>query len=361
MGPAEALRRVAYLLEREGAATPRVRAFRNAAGIVEALPEAELARRAAAHTLEDLPGIGPATAGVIAEALLGSVPAYLARLEAMPAPDAGGGAAIRAALVGDCHMHSDWSDGGSTIEQMAQAAVALGHDWAALTDHSPRLTVANGLSPERLRLQIEEVHALASRLEPFRLLCGIEVDILDDGTLDQEPDLLDGLDVVVASVHSKLRMDAGAMTRRLVAAVSSPFVDILGHCTGRLLSGRGRPQSSFDAETVFAAAAAHATAIEINCRPERQDPPRDLIRRALALGCVFSIDTDAHAPGQLEWQAYGCARAAECGVEPARVVTTWELHRLLGWTASHRRRRDERATDGEPGSGGGHGAGAARR
>ncbi|BFO18953.1 hypothetical protein SHKM778_53410 [Streptomyces sp. KM77-8] len=171
---------------------------------------------------------------------------------------------------------------------------------------------------------------------PFRLLTGIECDILEDGSLDQEPELLELLDVVVVSVHSKLRMDARSMTRRMVAAVRDPRSDVLGHCTGRLLTGRGRPESEFDADEVFAACAETGTAVEINSRPERLDPPRRLLRRALAAGVLFSVDTDAHAPGQLDWQILGCARAQECGVPPERVVTTWSRQDLLAWTRERR-------------------------
>ena len=158
------------------------------------------------------------------------------------------------------------------------------------------------------------------QLAPFRILTGIEVDILDDGTLDQRDDLLGQLDVVVASVHSSLRMPAGPMTDRMVAAVSSPHVDVLGHCTGRLLAGRGRPESAFDPEAVFAACRDHGVAVEINCRPERQDPPDRLLRLAVEAGCVFAIDTDAHAPGQLDWLDSGCVRAEAFGIGPDRVI-----------------------------------------
>ena len=138
------------------------------------------------------------------------------------------------------------------------------------------------------------------------------------------------LDVVVASVHSKLRMDADQMTRRMVAAVANPHVDILGHCTGRKVGKR--PESQFDADYVFAACAQFGTAVEINCRPERLDPPRELIDLAIEYGCVFSIDSDAHATGQLEWQPYGCNRAAEREVPIERVVNTWSADDLLAWT-----------------------------
>jgi putative hydrolase len=327
--PEPALRRIAFELERAGAPTYRVQAFRRAAAVLAALPGAELAGRIADGTLQDLRGIGPATASVIVQAAAGERPDYLVRLEAayQPPPRT----ALRAALRGDCHTHSDWSDGGSPPWEMAEAARGLGHEWIALTDHSPRLTVANGLDAGRLAAQLTLIEQLNADLAPFRILTGIEVDILDDGGLDQREDLLARLDVVVASVHSRLRMPAAPMTERMLAAIASPHVDVLGHCTGRMTTGsRSRPASQFDAGAVFAACREHGVAVEINCRPERQDPPDDLLRQAAGAGCLFAIDTDAHAPGQLDWLDNGCERAERAGITPDRVLNTRTAAGLTG-------------------------------
>ncbi|NYF55840.1 PHP domain-containing protein [Micromonospora purpureochromogenes] len=351
--PIADLRRIAFLLERANEATYRVRAFRSAAKALAELPAKEVAERARTGKLTELTGVGDVTARCVAESLAGEEPVYLRRLVATEGTDLDAAAtALRTALRGDCHTHSDWSDGGSPIEEMALAAVELGHEYVVLTDHSPRLKVARGLTADRLRKQLDYVAAVNEALPAgFRILTGIEVDILADGSLDQTDELLARLDVVVGSVHSGLNDERAKMTRRMLAAIDNPHLDILGHCTGRMVSSRPagvkgpgdrahrprtRGESDFDADAVFAACAERGVAVEINSRPERQDPPKRLIRRALEAGCRFAINTDAHAPGQLDWQRFGCERASLCGVPADRVVNTWPADRLLKWARTRR-------------------------
>jgi len=335
--PVVDLRRIAFLLEAANEPTYRVRAFRGAEAALGRLPPGETAERARRGTLRELPGIGEVLERTITESIRGEEPVYLRRLEATGGqPVAELGAALCGALRGDLHVHSDWSDGGSSIREMAESARAMGHAYIALTDHSPSLKVANGLTADRLADQLREVASLNERLAPFRILTGIEVDILADGSLDQDPDLLSRLDVVVGSVHSELRMASGLMTRRMVMALANPALDVLGHLTGRMVTGqRRRPESTFDAEIVFAAAARFDKAIEVNARPERLDPPKRLLRLAVETGCRLTINADAHAPGQLAWLPYGCDRAAACGVPAATLVNSWEAGAVLAWARSH--------------------------
>ncbi|OBB10870.1 hypothetical protein A5761_26245 [Mycolicibacterium setense] len=334
MDPVTALRQIAYYKDRAREDPRRVMAYRNAADAVESLTDQQRERLGASNNWQSLPGVGPKTAKVIAQAWAGLEPDTLVELRSA-AVDLGGGD-IRAALRGDLHVHSNWSDGSAPIEEMMLAARDLGHEYCALTDHSPRLRIANGLSPDRLREQLDVIEEVRELVAPMRILTGIEVDILEDGSLDQEPELLERLDVVVASVHSKLAMDSASMTRRMVKAVSNPHTDVLGHCTGRLVTGgRGqRPESKFDAEKVFTACLDHGTAVEINSRPERRDPPTRLLKQALDIGCLFSIDTDSHAPGQLEFLGYGAQRALDAEVPVERIVNTWPAEQLLEWASS---------------------------
>jgi putative hydrolase len=338
-GPVAALRRIGFLLERGREDTYKVKAFRGAAAAILPLSDEEVRARVADGTITELAGVGASSAKVIAAAIDGRMPERLAALEEEHGgPLTEGGHELRARLRGDLHSHSDWSDGGSPIEEMAFTAIELGHDYQVLTDHSPRLRVANGLSVERLRKQLGVIDAVNQHLSPggaggFTLLKGIEVDILDDGSLDQTEEMLDRLDLRVASVHSKLAMDAPDMTRRMVAAVRNPHVNVLGHCTGRMVMGaRGtRKQSQFDAKAVFTACVESSTAVEINSRPERRDPPTKLLELARDLGGLFAIDSDAHAPGQLDYLWYGAERAEAAGIDPDRIVNTWPKERLLEW------------------------------
>jgi len=335
--PIADLKRIAFLLEAAQEPGYRVRAFRSAAAILAEIGGEATVMRAASGTLRELPGIGDVTERSILESLRGEEPVYLRRLESTEGRLLDEGAAeLRAALRGDCHAHTEASDGGATIREMAEAAIELGHEYLVVTDHSPRLTVANGLSPQRLRAQLDEIAALNGELIGLRILTGIEVDINEDGSLDQEPDLLARLNVVVGSVHSALRMEVRAMTVRMVTALADPNLDILGHCTGRMKTRkRNRPESTFDAEIVFAAAARFDKAIEINSRPERLDPPKRLLRLAVEAGCRVSIDSDAHAPGQLFWLGNGCERAFLCGVAAPMIVNAMAADDLLAWTRSH--------------------------
>jgi putative hydrolase len=339
MDAAEALDEIATLLERELASSYKSKAYRRAADLVRGLSTEELTARIADGRLRRTAGIGDSTYKVIADAAAGRVPEKLAGLREEAGVAGAHRTGLAAELKGDLHSHSEWSDGTTSIAAMARGAAAVGLEWFVLSDHSPSLRVANGLSAERLTEQLEIVEALNADGDlGIRILPGIEVDILEDGRLDQTAEMLDRLDVVVASVHSKLRAPERDMTKRMLRAVADPHTNVLGHCTGRLVQGsRGtRPQSTFDAEAVFAACAEHDVAVEINSRPERQDPPDELIALALEAGCLFSIDSDAHAPGHYAFLELGAARAEAAGIHADRVVTTWEPDRLSAW--SHRKR-----------------------
>ena len=334
---AAAIDRVVYLLDRDLAPVQKVRAFLKGRVILDALDPTEVEERAVSGTLTRLDGIGPSIDAVVRAAYGAGPSDYVDGLAASTEIALGAGADLRAALKGDCHSHSTWSDGGAELLPMARAARALGHEYLVATDHSARLTVAKGLSAERLEQQMDWIDRLNERLDsgpqPFRILKGMEVDILTDGSLDLPDEHLARLDVVVASVHHEIHMPEAQMTRRLVTAVANPHVDILGHCTNRKVGRRTRKPSTFDADYVFAACARFGTAVEINCRPERQDPPDDLLELALQWDCRLAIDSDAHAPGQLEWVNYGCDRAAEIGIERERIINTRSADDLVGLCA----------------------------
>lgn len=338
---ARSLREYAYWLERDRADTHRVKAYRRAAEVAKGLSSTQAASMTSVAHWRALPAFGPSTAAFAAAVAAGEIPAKLAEARTAGArPLDPAGTELGHALRGDLHTHTSASDGGSPLWEMAEAADGLGHAYMAITDHSPRLKVANGLSRHRLLQQWRDIERIQAQ-HTCRLLRGIEVDILLDGSLDQDQDMLAGTDVVVASIHSDLAADAPTMTTRMIRAVANPHTLVLGHCTGRRLKGDGswRPSSTFDAEMVFGACEMFGVAVEINCRPERVDPPTPLLELARDMGCLFAIDTDAHAPGQLEFWSLGAARASEAGIPPERIINTWPVEALLEHS---RRRRPDR-------------------
>ncbi|GAF24888.1 histidinol phosphatase and related hydrolases of the PHP family [Moorella thermoacetica Y72] len=230
-------------------------------------------------------------------------------------------------IRGDLHMHSRYSDGVETIAAMAAAARARGYQYIAITDHSRSLTVARGLSLEQLKAQREEIARLNEELEGITILAGIEVDILADGRLDYEDEVLKEFDLVIASIHSGFRQEREQIMARLEAALRNPYVDILGHPTGRML-GRRQPYA-VDVKRVIELAAETGTILEINASPERLDLNDTSARLAKEYGVPIAIDTDAHDPHRLADMEYGVLTARRGWLEPADVVNTWELERLL--------------------------------
>jgi DNA polymerase (family 10) len=236
-------------------------------------------------------------------------------------------------IHGELHSHSTWSDGGSTIEEMWDAARQRGLSYLALTDHSQSLGVTNGLTVERLREQRIIVDRINQRGEGPRLLHGTELEIRADGTLDFPDDVLASLDVVVASVHSAFGQTREKMTARLIAAARNPHVDIIGHPSGRLI-GRREPYE-VDLDALIEVCAQMGTALEINANPARLDLDDVHARRAIELGCWLAIDTDAHAPDNFDLLTYGIATARRAWVEPERVLNCLSLEQLL----AHLRKR----------------------
>lgn len=329
------LAEIAYRLRQDPEQAFRSRAFSRAARTLQR-DKPDLAALNAQGKLQEIEGVGSGIAKVVKELLETGRSPYLERLREEH-PGEGPIAATKpvlSALRGDLHAHSDWSDGRATILEMARAAEARGYSYLAITDHSPRITVVNGLWPERLAGQARDIAEAQARLEGLTILRGIEVDILEDGSLDLPDETLAELDVVVASPHMKLRMEPAAMTERMLRAVSSPHVDVVGHPTGRRLGMR--PGASYDFETVFQAAAANAVAIEIDCDPARMDVSPELARLAADCGCKLSLDSDAHAPEELAYVDSGAWMARDAGVGPERLLNCLELPDLLKLLRSRR-------------------------
>lgn len=240
-------------------------------------------------------------------------------------------------LRGTFHCHTDWSDGNATLEEMALAAKALGLKYLGIGDHSQSLTVANGLTPERVRRQQAEIDRLNERLTGIRLFKGTECDILADSRLDFDDELLATFDYVVASVHSRFNMTEEEMTERMVRAVSNPYVTMLGHATGRLLLSRDSYR--VDLETVLRAAAKHGTLVEINAQPSRLDLDWLHCKRAKALGVQLVINPDAHSTGELELLRYGVDVARRGWLEKKDVFNTKTLAQV---SKALRARRQEK-------------------
>ena len=223
----------------------------------------------------------------------------------------------------DLHMHTDWSDGRGSIRQMVEAAAALGHEYIAITDHSESSRIANGLTPERMLAQIQQVREINAEIDGMEVLVGSEVDILKDGSLDFSDELLAQLDIVVASVHGGLSMSESEMTDRVIRAIENPYVTIIGHPTGRLL-GR-RPGYAINLETVIDAAAANRVALEINAAPSRLDLEPSAVRQARARGVLLSVNTDAHAVADVGRGLFGINVARRGWLEKTDVLNTYSL------------------------------------
>ena len=237
-------------------------------------------------------------------------------------------------LRGDFHMHCTWSDGASSLDAMIAACAQLGYAYHSISDHSEGR--GNwGLAASELRAQRAKVRELGERYG-VRTLCSAEVDLLADGSLDYPETVLAELDIVVASVHSALNISREQMTERLVRACESPYVDIIGHPTGRRVGAF--PGYDFDYDAVFAAAARTGTALEIDGQPDRLDLPSGLARRALDLGCTFALDSDAHDVPDLENVGYAVGQARRAWIEPARVLNARPLDEVLAFVAAQRAR-----------------------
>jgi DNA polymerase (family 10) len=219
---------------------------------------------------------------------------------------------------GDLHVHTNWSDGRGTIESMAEAAIELGYEYLVFCDHSQSLRVANGLSPERLRRKIGAVREADENYDEIHLLCGSEVDILKDGSLDYEDALLAELDFVVASVHTSFRIGEGTMTERMIRAMNNPFVRTIGHPTGRVLNRRDPYE--VDVSRLIKEAAATNTALELNSYVDRLDLSVPYVREAINAGVRITIDTDAHDESALSYMKYGISQARRAWVEKGSVI-----------------------------------------
>ena len=326
MTAAEALSEIGYLLRQDEKERFRAKAF-SAAGWSIALQKPDLEALHKAGRLTSIEGVGEGIARVLAGLIETGESRYLNRLrEQMKQPARDDESELDFAdYRGDIHSHSRWSDGRATMLEMAEGAQAIGYEYLGITDHSPRITVVHGLDAERLVAQSREMAEVQKAVD-VKLLQGIEVDILEDGSLDLPDAVLEILDVVIASPHVKLRQDPAAMTERMLRAVSHPHVDVIGHPTGRRPGSR--EGATYDFEAVFKEAARHSVALEIDCDPARMDLSPEMARLACEYGCTFAIDADAHAPAELAYVPMGLWMARRAGIPRERILNFRALDEL---------------------------------
>jgi putative hydrolase len=327
IGAAQVLSEIGYLLRQDPNEKFRAKAFSAAAWSL-AVERPDLEALHGSNELTTLEGVGAGIAKVLAEVLETGRSRYLERLrEQMKQPARDDESTLDFSKYrGDVHSHSNWSDGRATMLEMARGAEAMGYTYLGVTDHSPRIKVVNGLDANRLLAQSHEMAEVQAQVPGVALLQGIEVDILEDGSLDLPDMVLELLDVVIASPHVKLRQEPAAMTERMLRAVSHPHVDVIGHPTGRRPGSRDG--ANYDFEAVFKEAARHHVALEIDCDPARMDLSPEMSRLALELGCTFSLDADAHAPAEFAYVPMGMWMARRAGIPEDRILNFKELEDL---------------------------------
>jgi putative hydrolase len=324
---AQALSEIGYLLRQNPEEVFRAKAFSAAAWSI-AISRPDLEALYTAKDLASIEGVGAGIAKVLTELIETGQSRYLDRLRTemgQPARDDESSLDLTA-YQGDIHSHTNWSDGKATMLEMARGAEALGYRYLAVTDHSPRIKVVNGLDAERLLAQSRELAEVQAQFEDLTLLQGIEVDILEDGALDLPDAVLELLDVVVASPHVKLRQEPAAMTERMLRAVSHPNVDIVGHPTGRRPGSR--EGATYDFEAVFKEAARRGVALEIDCDPARMDLSPEMARLAFECGCNFSLDADAHMPAELTYVHMAAWMARRAGIPQDRILNFLDVDEL---------------------------------
>ncbi|MHB8587869.1 MAG: PHP domain-containing protein [Candidatus Dormibacteraceae bacterium] len=324
---AQVLSEIGYLLRQDPDEKFRAKAFSGAAWSL-AIERPDLAALHASNELTSLEGVGAGIAKVLIELLESGRSRYLDRLrDGMKQPARDDESTIDFAQYrGDLHSHSNWSDGKATMLEMARGAEAMGYEYFGVTDHSPRIKVVNGLDADRLLSQSREMAEVQAQVPGVALLQGIEVDILEDGSLDLPDVVLELLDVVIASPHVKLRQEPAAMTERMMRAVSHPHVDVIGHPTGRRPGSR--EGANYDFELVFKEAARHRVALEIDCDPARMDLSPEMARFALECGCNFALDGDAHSPAEFAYVPMGMWMPRRAGIPQERILNFRQLDEL---------------------------------